>query len=39
VMDCSKAEALGVRPRSWQDALQAFLRSADSPLAPEGKVA
>lgn len=39
VLDCSKAEALGVRPRSWRDALQAFLRSPDSPLAAEGKVA
>jgi dTDP-4-dehydrorhamnose reductase len=39
VLDCSKAEALGVRPRSWQDALKAFLRSPDSPLAPEGKAA
>lgn len=39
VLDCSKAEALGVRPRSWRDALQAFLRSAGSPLAPEEKVA
>jgi len=39
VLDCSKAEALGVRPRSWKDALQAFLRSSDSPLAPEGKAA
>ncbi len=38
VLDCSKAEALGVRPRSWRDALQAFLRSSDSPLAAEGKV-
>jgi dTDP-4-dehydrorhamnose reductase len=39
VLDCSKAEALGVRPRSWRDALRAFLRSSDSPLAPEGKLA
>jgi len=39
VLDCSKAEALGVRPRSWRDALRAFLHSSDSPLAPEGKVA
>ena len=37
VLDCSKAEALGVRPRGWRDALQAYLRSSDSPLAPEGK--
>ena len=33
------AEALGVRPRSWRDALRAYLRSSDSPLAPEGKIA
>ena len=39
VLDCSKAEALGVCPRSWKDALRAFLRSPDSPLAPEGRVA
>ena len=39
VLDCSKAEALGVRPRSWQDALKAFLSSSDSPLAPDGKAA
>ena len=39
VLDCSKAEALGVRPRNWRDALRAFLRSSDSPLAPEGKTA
>jgi len=39
VLDCSKAEGLGVRPRSWRDALRAFLHSPDSPLAPEGKVA
>lgn len=39
VLDCSKAEALGVRPRSWGDALRAFLRSPDSPLAPEGRSA
>jgi dTDP-4-dehydrorhamnose reductase len=39
VLDCSKAEALGVRPRDWRDALRAYLRSSDSPLAPEGKSA
>jgi dTDP-4-dehydrorhamnose reductase len=39
VLDCSKAEALGVRPRSWKDALRAFLHSPDSPLAQEGRVA
>jgi dTDP-4-dehydrorhamnose reductase len=36
VLDCAKAEAQGVRPRSWRDALRAYLRSADSPLVPEG---
>jgi len=39
VLDCSRAEALGVRPRSWKDALRAFLRSPDSPLGPEGSSA
>ncbi|HEY8153276.1 MAG TPA: dTDP-4-dehydrorhamnose reductase [Myxococcota bacterium] len=39
VLDSSKAEALGVRPRGWRDALRAYLRSSDSPLAPEGKTA
>ncbi len=39
VLDCSKAEALGVRPRSWRDALRAYLRSSDSPLVPEGRIA
>jgi dTDP-4-dehydrorhamnose reductase len=39
VLDCSKAEALGVRPRGWREALRAYLRSPDSPLAPEGKAA
>lgn len=39
VLDCSRAEALGVRPRSWKDALRAYLRSPDSPLTPEGTIA
>jgi dTDP-4-dehydrorhamnose reductase len=39
VLDCSKAEALGIRSRSWREALCAYLRSSDSPLAPEGKIA
>ena len=39
VLDCSKAEALGLRLRSWEDALRAFLRSSDSPLALKGRVA
>jgi dTDP-4-dehydrorhamnose reductase len=33
VLDCSKAEALGVCLRSWQDAVRAYLASADSPRA------
>ena len=33
VLDCSKAEALGVRLRSWREALSAYLRSEASPLA------
>jgi dTDP-4-dehydrorhamnose reductase len=35
VLDCSKAEALGVRMRDWQDAVRAYLRSEDSPLLAE----
>jgi dTDP-4-dehydrorhamnose reductase len=35
VLDCSKAEALGVRMREWREAVRAYLRSADSPLAAE----
>ena len=35
VLDCSKAEALGVRLRDWRDALQAYLESPDSPLRAE----
>jgi len=31
VLDCSRAEGQGVRLRSWQDALEAFLSSADAP--------
>jgi dTDP-4-dehydrorhamnose reductase len=33
VLDCSRAGALGVRMRPWQDAVRAYLGSADSPLA------
>lgn len=33
VLDCSRAGALGVRMRPWQDAVRAYLCSADSPLA------
>jgi dTDP-4-dehydrorhamnose reductase len=32
VLDCSKAEALGVRLRSWQEAVADYLRSDFSPL-------
>jgi dTDP-4-dehydrorhamnose reductase len=33
VLDCSKAEALGVAMRPWREAVRAYLHSADSPLA------
>jgi dTDP-4-dehydrorhamnose reductase len=33
VLDCSKAEALGVTMRSWRDAVGAYLASEDSPIA------
>lgn len=36
VLDCSKAEALGVRLRSWQEAVRAYLASDASPLAAHG---
>ena len=32
ILDCAKAEAAGVRTRSWQDALAAYLASPASPL-------
>ena len=32
VLDCSKSEALGVRLRSWREALGAYLQSDASPL-------
>ncbi len=35
VLDCSKAEALGVRVRDWREAVAAYLRSPESPLAGE----
>lgn len=31
VLDCSKAEALGVRLRGWRDALRAYLESPEAP--------
>jgi len=33
VLDCSKAAALGVRPRDWREAVAAYLSSPESPLA------
>ncbi len=33
VLDCSKAETLGIRMRPWQEAVRAYLHSEDSPLA------
>ena len=35
VLDCSKAEALGVKMRSWRDAVSAYLASSDSPIWKE----
>jgi dTDP-4-dehydrorhamnose reductase len=32
VLDCSKAEALGVTMRSWRDAVSVYLASEDSPI-------
>ena len=37
VLDCSKAEDFGVKLRSWQDAVSAYLDSDFSPLAGPGK--
>lgn len=36
VLDCGKAEALGVTMRSWQEAIGAYLASGDSPILPPG---
>jgi len=33
VLDCAKAEALGVKMRDWREAVSAYLASADSPIA------
>ncbi|MBW2316917.1 MAG: sugar nucleotide-binding protein, partial [Deltaproteobacteria bacterium] len=33
VLDCGKAHDLGVRLRSWQDAVATYLRSPFSPTA------
>ena len=35
VLDCSKAEALGVHMRDWREAVRGYLRSEDSPLRAE----
>lgn len=35
VLDCRKAEALGVHMRDWREAVRAYLRSEDSPLRAE----
>ena len=35
VLDCSKADALGVRLRDWREAVAAYLRSPESPFAGE----
>lgn len=34
VLDCSKAENVGVHMRHWREALSAYLGSEDSPLSP-----
>ncbi len=35
VLDCSKAEALGVKMRNWRDAVGAYLASSDTPISKE----
>jgi len=35
VLDCAKAEALGVVMRNWRDAVGAYLASSDSPILKE----
>jgi dTDP-4-dehydrorhamnose reductase len=35
VLDCSRAEALGVRLRDWREALSAYLEAPESPLRAE----
>jgi dTDP-4-dehydrorhamnose reductase len=35
VLDCSKAESIGVKLRSWQEAVSAYLQSDASPLRGE----
>jgi dTDP-4-dehydrorhamnose reductase len=36
VLDCSKAEQLGIRLRDWREAVGAYLRSSFSPTSPFG---
>ena len=36
VLDCSKTRALGIEMRSWQDAVRAYLHSADAPPGAPG---
>jgi dTDP-4-dehydrorhamnose reductase len=33
VLDCSRAAEMGVTLRPWQEAVEAYLRSTDSPIA------
>jgi dTDP-4-dehydrorhamnose reductase len=35
VLDCAKAEALGVEMRNWREAVGAYLASPDSPISNE----
>jgi dTDP-4-dehydrorhamnose reductase len=35
VLDCSKAETLGVKMRGWGDAVSAYLASSDSPISKQ----
>jgi len=39
VLDCSKAEALGVKMRNWREAVGAYLASPDSPLLKQRETA
>jgi len=35
VLDCSKAETLGVKMRGWKDAVSAYLASSDSSISEQ----
>lgn len=37
VLDCSRAEALGVRMRDWREAIRAYLHAEGSALAGDGR--